>query len=314
MLTEKKVQLLGCGLAASLLFSGCSGDDPEDNPTASATPTPAVAVTPTAPKTPAPNISPLGGKPATEQEKQYYKLQKKAENLVLAKSYKEAIPLLEQAVEQQPDDVENSFYLLLSHGSLEQVPSKGSAAYPYAKRVVELDPNSNEASRAKAYLVGAELDVAEDFKYGKDTFASKGGFVYDGETAYKLSGKALLHTGLNARLGKDDKATLWEAEVAPEMIDSSTLELEKGTEVAILSETHFFYSLTSWRKPLRAKPEEFDNNIFEINAFYVEVISDGDSKGKKGWLVNQIDRYLNEDAPDPWGTWVPDRLGLEREA
>ena len=231
---------------------------------------------------------------------------------MLAKSYEEAIPLLEQAHEQQPDDVENSFYLLLSHGSLEQVPSKGSAAYPYAKKVMELDPGSNEASRARAYLIGSELSIPKDFKYGKNTMAAKGAFVYDPEAAYKLATDAPLHTEIEPRMRRDDDATLWEAEVAPDMVTNTTL-LTKGTEVAILSEKRFFYSLTSWRKRLPKEPKEFDNNIFEVNAFYVEVVSEGDNRGKKGWLVNQIDRHIDENAADQFGVWIPDRLKLERQ-
>ena len=216
-------------------------------------------------------------------------------------------------MEQNPEDPENPFYLLLSHGSLEMVPSKGSAAYPYAKKIVELAPKSTEAERAKAYLVGAELDVPKDFKYGDKTFYTYGGFVFEPQTPYKLVADTPLHADLNARLGKDGKARLWEAEVAPDMVEE-TIKLDKGTEVQILSESHYFYSLTSWRKPLPAEPKEFSDSIFEVNAFYVEVVSEGDNKGKKGWIVNQVDRYLGQNEENPFGVWVKDRLNLTREA
>jgi hypothetical protein len=313
MLTNSKIGLLGCGLAAGLMLAGCSGDeDPAASPTVSASPTVEVAATPP-PNTPDPNISPLGGKPATEEEKQYYRLQKKAEDMVLSRAYEEAIPLLEQAYEQRPKDMENSFYLLLSHGSLELVPSKGSAAYPYAKTVVELAPNTSEAQRANAYLIAAEFEVPKDFKYGKKTFYGWGGFVFEEGKAYKLAVESPLHTDIGPRLTKQDKALLWETEVAPKMTPD-TLKLSKGTEVQLLSQAHYFHSLTSWRKPLPEDPQEFDDTIFEVNAFYVEVVSEGDNKGKKGWIVNQIDRYLNPDAEDPFGVWIPDRLTLVREA
>lgn len=316
MLTRKQLGMTFCAATLGLALSGCSGgDDPAPTPTATATPTATVTATatPVAKNTPDPNISPLGGKPATEEEKQYYRLQTKAKDLVLARSYEDAIPLLEQALEQKPDDYENHFFLLLAHGSLDKVPSKGSAAYPHAKKVVELAPNTTEAERAKAYLVGAEFEVPDDFKYGKKTFFSWGGFVFNEETAYKLAAPAQLHTEIGPRISRDQKATLWEAEIAPDMI-TNTLTLEKGTEVKILTQEHYFHSLTSWRKPLPQDPKEFDDNIFEVNAFYVEVVSEGDNKGKKGWLVNQMDRYVSDESEDPFGVWFPDRLKILREA
>jgi len=313
MITKPQMLAASYALTACLFASGCTGDpSPDPTPTATATATPNATPTVKASETPAPNYSPLGGKPATEAEKEYHNLQVKAKEMVLSRAYEDAIPLLEQAHEQQPDDFENAFYLLLSYGSLELVPSKGSAAYPYAKQVIELAPNSNEAERANAYLIGAEFEVPEDFKYGDKTIAAFGGFVFDPETPYKLTTDAPLHTEVNARLNPSGKTALWEAEVAPEMCPNTVL-LEKGTEVAILSESHFFHSLTSWRKPLPPKPDKFDDTMFEIDAFYVEVVSDGDNKGKKGWLVNQVDRYLDETAVDPFGVWIPNRLNLLRE-
>jgi hypothetical protein len=317
MLTKPKVLIIGYGIAVGLALGGCSGDDPAPDATATpqVTATATAAATPTAPKTPEPNISPLGGKPATEEEKEYYRLQKKAEDMVLSRDYEGAIPLLEQAMQQNPDDPDNSFYLLLSHGSLEMVPSKGSAAYPYAKKILEVAPRSNEAERARAYLIGAEFQLPEGFKYGNKTFYTYGAFVFDPQTAYKLNADTPLHADLNARLGKDGKAKLWEAEVAPKMV-GEFLKLPKGTEVQILSESHYFHSLTSWRKPLPAQPKEYDDTIFEVNAFYVEVVSEGENKGKKGWIVNQIDRYTGtgQEGEDPFGVWIQDRLDIPREA
>lgn len=320
MLTNSKSRLVACGLAAALFVPGCSGDDPAPTPSATATaaPTPQATATqaPKAAKTPDPHFSPLGGKPATEEEKEYYRLQKKAEDLVFAKNYKDAIPLLEQAYEQQPKDYENAFHLMISHGSLEGVASKASAAYPYAKKVLELAPNTNEASRAREYLIAAEFSPPEDFKYGKKTLASYGGFVYDGETAYKLTSDTPLHVDIQARITKDGKANLWEAEVAPEMVSGNRVTLEKGTEIKVLSEIRFFHGLTSWRKPLPQKPGEsdFDDSYFEVDAMYVEVVSDGDNKGKKGWMVTQIDRFMKPGETDPWATWIPSRVDMLRAA
>lgn len=326
MLTKTKTRVIGCGLVTVLSLAGCSGSDqpaPTSSPAAptststpvstpsavpSATPT---AAAPTGAQTPAPHISPLGGKPATEDEIQYHNMQKKGVDLALARNYKDAIPILEQALEQQPEDIKNVFYLLMSHGSLEPVPTKGSAAYPYAQKVVELAPNSTEAERARSYIAAAEWNVPKDFKYGTTTMESMGAFAFDEEAKYKLVAPAKLHTEIGPRIGKNAKSTLWESEVAPKLV-GNFLELKKGTEVTILAENHYFYSLTSWRTPLKDTPDKYDDTIFEINAFFVEVTSDGDDKGKKGWLVNQIDRFISKDREDPWGVWIPDRLGLAR--
>lgn len=326
MLTKTKTRVIGCGLVTVLTLGGCSGGD-QPAPTASpsaptaatATPgvaasaTPAATTSPSDSKTPAPHISPLGGKPATEDEIQYHNLQKKGVDLALARNYKEAIPIFEQAMEQQPGDLKNVFYLLLSHGSLEPVPAKGSAAYPYAQKVVELAPRSSEAERARGYLAAAELNIPKDFKYGPHTMASLGGFLFEPDAKYKLVAPTKLHIELGPRLGKSAKSTLWEAEVAPKL-SGNFIELKKGTEVTILSEAHYFYSLTGWRTPIKDEPEKYDASIFEVSAFYVEVTSDGDEKGKKGWLINQVDRFISNDRDDPWGVWIPNRLGLERQA
>lgn len=322
--TKLKLLALSCGLLTSVALTGCSGGG--DAP-ASATPLPSVSTTPPATATPAvpsptatpgpeagtpnPQISPLGGKPATEEEKEYYRLQTRAKDFVLARDYEKAIPLLEQAAKQRPNDVENAFYLLLSHGSLEVIPSKGSAAYPYAKKVVELAPNTNEASRARSYLVGAELSIPKGFKYGDQTFHSLGEFQFEPETAYKLVADTPLHTELAARISPDGQKTLWETEVAPKM-SGGTVLLKKGTEVQILSESHYFHSLTSWRKPLPKEPTEYDDSIFEVHGFYVEVVSAGDNKGKKGWIINQVDRFIDKPGDDPFGVWISNRLGLAR--
>lgn len=322
MLTRTKTCVIGCGLFTALALVGCSGGDtpaPSASPTTatettatpSATPATTPVATPTAAITPAPHISPLGGKPATEDEIQYHNLQKKGVDLALARNYKEAIPIFEQALEQQPEDLKNVFYLLLSHGSLEPVPTKGSAAYPYAQKVMKLAPTSSEAERARGYLAAAELNIPKDFKYGAETLGALGSFAFEPEAKYKLASPAKLHTELGPRLGKSAKSTLWEAEVAPKLTPNF-IELKKGTEVTILSEANYFYSLTGWRTPIRDEPEKYDTSIFEVNAFYIEVTSDGDEKGKKGWVINQVDRFLSADRDDPWGVWISNRLGLPR--
>lgn len=316
-MSKLKPLLIASGLSLVLL-SGCSGGGSEATPTETATPE--MSASPEAalpaelasPDRPDPRVSPLGKKPASEEEKEYYRLHKKAEDLVLARDYENAIPLFEEALEERPDDVKNSFYLLLAHGSLEPVPSKGSAAYPYAKRVVELAPDSNEANRAKAYLIASEFSPGDDFKYGDKTFFSYGNYFFDTGVPYKLSTPAHLHTEYNPRLSSSAKATLWETEIAPDLA-SDTVLLDAGTEVEILTETHFFHSLTSWRKPLPPEPKNLDTSIFEVHAFYVEVVSEGDNKAKKGWLVNQIDRFIDKPGEDQYGVWIPNRLNLERE-
>lgn len=330
MSIDRKSRIACLGLALSVLLGGCSGGDkPDDSATkkpkpkpsasASATPssgmsTPAASGSPSGDLTPAPNISPLGGKPASEAEKEYYGKKKQAEDLALAQNYTEAIPLFEALHAENPEDVDVMFYLLLSHGAGEAAPSKKSKAYAYAEKVVKAAPDSREADKARSYINSANLNIPDKFKYSTDTMASMGGWVLTEEATYKPTSDLAFHTGMKARgLSPGDQAKLWETEASPET-STVTEKVPKGTEVKVLGIKDFIYGLTSWRKKVAEDPAKYDTTIFDVTAMYVEVTGEGPLKGKKGWIVNHVDRYLGSSEGDAWGAWISNRLKVLREA
>jgi tetratricopeptide (TPR) repeat protein len=254
----------------------------------------------------------LGGKPASEAEKEYYTKKKAAEDLALAKNYEEAIPLFEELHAQDPQDVDVMFYLMLSHGSTEQAPNKKSKAFEFAEKILKSAPESREASKARSYVNSANLNIPDKFSYGADTMATQGGWVMTEEALYKTSADFPIHTSMQARLAPPDQAILWETEASP-ATSSGSEKLPKGTEVKVLSVKDFIYGLTSWRKPVKADPDNYDTTMFDVSAMYVEVTSEGPLKGKKGWIVNHIDRYLGTEG-DAWGSWISNRLKVLREA
>lgn len=309
-------------LVLPLLAGGCSkGEEVSATPTAVATvvATATPQVTPTAGPNPETELtpdafhSPLGGKPATEEEKEYYTRKKEGEDLALARNYAKAIPLFEELLEQQPDDVEVIFYLMLSHGATENAPGKSSKAYPYAEKIVKEHPLSREIDKARAYVNSANLVVPDKFKYGTDTMESKGEWVIDEKPSYKASTDLAFHTSMPARIGPNEQAVLWETEASPATA-TGVEKLPKGAEVKILAFKEFLHGLTSWRKPVRPKEGEYDNTMFDVTAMYVEVISEGPLLGQKGWVVNHSDRYLGINEEDPWGVWLSNRLGVPRES
>lgn len=262
--------------------------------------------------TPEARISPLGGKPASDAEKEYYNKKKQAEDLALAKNYKDAIPVFDELHAQSPEDVEVMFYLMLSHGSTEDAPSKKSKAYEFAQKILDQGPSSREAEKARSYVNSANLTIPEKFKYGTDTMASRGEWVMTEEAVYKTQAELPLHVEMSARLTPNDQSILWETEASPATA-SGFETLPKGTEVKVLSVKDFIYGLTSWRKKVEANPSQFDTTMFDVSALYVEVTSEGPLKEKKGWIVNHVDRYLGTEG-DGWGVWISNRLGILREA
>ncbi len=321
MRIDRKSRLTCIGLMLAWTLGGCSGGDPAASPT----PTPAASVSPgtaSSPEpsaspsgefTPAPGVSPLGGKPLSEEEKEYQIKLKKAEEFALSRNYKEAIPLLEELHEENPKGLETMFYLLLSYGSAEDLPVKDSKAYKYAQEILTLAPDSREASKARSYVNSANLVLPAGFKYGKDTVGLLGGWVVDPDAIYKAKADTPLHTSIQARMGSDDQTILWETEASPKT-STGHETLPKGTDVKILSIKEFFYSLTSWKKALKGKPEVFDKSMFDVAAMYVEVVSEGPLKGKTGWIVNHSERFLESDGDEQWGVWISNRLDVPREA
>lgn len=314
----RSIRVASLGLVFPLLLAGCGNDDPDPAATASGSPTPAPVVTkapttqPTASNTPDPHFSPLGGKPATEAEKKYYNAQKKAEDIYLGKDYKAAIPLFDELVKEQPEDAENYFYLMLAHGWTEDRPHKDSDAYKNASKVLELKPGSKHAERATRYQIAAEFnEPGPKHKYKLNTRNAQGGkFEHYPDETYKLAADTPFHTELAKRLDKDGEATLWEGEISPKHHPTETVP--KGQMVRILGEQAYFYSLNSWRKPVRQDMKKYNTNIFDVSVFYVQVVSEGDFKGKEGWMVHHMDRWVDRLGADPWVVWVSNRVDLSK--
>ena len=270
------------------------------SPTATVAPTPAVVYTPSGP------FTPFVAETASPEEVAYYNLKKKAEDLVLAKSYEEALPVLQEALETNADDHDIHFLLLLTHGNLEVEPTVDSEAYKHAKRVIEIKATANEAQRARSYIASAhsEPEVPRT-EVGSDTIP-KAWAVEEG-AAYELTVPCSLLLGEKQSLGVKGKRRLWEMEVYPEGEDNK-IDLPAKTQMVILAKENFLYSKLSWRGRTPTERKLFDSTMYNLGAFFVEVTGDGEFKGKKGWIVNQMDRFISDDPESPWGVWTPNRL------
>ncbi len=317
---SRKLIHLSLGALVSMSFVACSGKgDPPTEPS----PTPVVTATPSPDsesevesspeRAPDPNFSPLGGKPLTEEEAEYYRQQKKAEDFALAGNYREAIPILEAAVEQMPEDPKNYFYLLLSYGGQEHSPTKDSEAFEAAEKVLELAPKSNFANKAQSYIAASKFSLPDGFAYTVDTMKSMGPWVTDPDAVYALNADALFHPGLPPRLTPGQRALLWETEVEPERT-STALPLKKGQMFHILTTQSFYYGLTSWLRPLPPEPKRFNDTHFNVQIFYIELAGEGENAGKKGWIVNHVDHFIDREGGDPWGVWISNRGLVPRKA
>ncbi len=312
-------------LAFPLLLGGCSGggDAPATSTpqpaatatpaaTASATASAAPTSTPSADLTPGTRLSPLGGKPLSEAEKEYNNRKLEAKDMGLAGNHAAAIPALEELLAKNPQDVEVLFYLVRSYGSMEEAPNKKSKAYSYAEEILKIGPSSREAEKARSYINTANLELPENFPYKVDTMVSMGNWVFNPGDSFKTTAELPFHSSIGARFGPSDQTVLWETEASPATAVGIE-KLPKGTEVKVLSSKDFMYSLSSWRKPLKVVKDQYDKTMFDVTAMYVEVASEGPLKGKKGWIVNHVDRYLATDG-DGWGAWISNRLKVPREA
>lgn len=326
MLITQSTRVRCLAVAVPLLLSGCSGggsDQPSGTPTpaktpaaaVTAAPTAAASVSPSAALTPGDNFSPLGGKPLSEEEKEYLNKLQQAKDLALAKNYEKAVPLLDELHAQKPEDLDVMFYLMLSHGSTEAAPSKTSKAFEYAQKVLAGSPDSREGERARSYINSANFAVPPNFKYGTATIGSGGGWVLNETATYKATVDMPFHSAISGRLSPGDQAVLWETEASPSTATTAE-KLAKGTEVKVISTKEFLYGLTSWRKPIKNDFKEFDPTIFDVAAMYIEVTGEGPLKGKKGWVVNQVDRWqaAKPEGEDEWGVWITNRLKVDRNA
>lgn len=282
----------------ALFFAGCSGEDPAPSPTpAKASP---VAQ---APSTPTPSPTPEKTGPSPE----YLKLQRKADGLVLGGAYSEALPLVEQLAAEQPGDPENQYNLLLCHGWAEEQPTRDSAAYKAAEKVLAALPADAKGLKALRYLACAEITLPKE--YGKETRASQGVFDHYPKESYELNGDVPFHADLKPKLRPAGEAELFEALASPTRFPGLKV-LPKGTRVNIIKEHGYHYSLNNWRKPMR-KGTEPDKTVFDVAAFLVEVMSEGEFQGQKGWLVHHVDHWTGG-AGDPWGVWIENQVNLKK--
>lgn len=304
---NRRIQVFACGviLAGSLAISGCTGGGGAD-----ATPTPGgETATASATPTPTSTFTPFVAETASPEEIAYYNLKKKAEELVLARSFEEALPVLDEASTIQPDDLDVIFLLLLTHGNLETEPVVGSPAYEYAQKLIELKADAKEAERARSYIASAHSEPEEPkTRVGADTIAARRGFKPEEGASYELTTDTFLFTGAAQSLGREGKKRLWEMEVYPEG-ETEMLGIPKGQTMVVLAQDEYYYSKNAWRGPVPENSKKWDSSMYQVGAFYVEITSDGEFKGKRGWIVNQLDRWVtDEDGKDPWGVWIPNRL------
>ena len=315
-----------------LLVGGCSGGTPPATPTTAVTTsattsaetgTPAPAGTETPSETPdasatatpdgtgTPDLSATGTPGAEETlDPAYVKLKEEGLNLALGKGYEEAIPHLNKALEVKPDDPEVHFYLMLSHGNVEDSPSPKSEAYPHAKKVLELAPGSSMAERARDYVLSAESEPKKPMPdLNADPIERPGAWKVDSSVVYTLPTAVNLLP--DRKWGDSTMKELWYLEVVPRSV-AEKIEIPKGTKVTLLDGKDYHFSKLSWRGA-KLKDEDFDTDTFLLTVFEIEV-DDGPKKGTKGWMVNQMDRFagLTEKNVRVWGTKVGPRLPIAR--
>lgn len=288
-------------LVAVLLF-GCAGEAPPDPSPTPSSPT----AKPTSAPEPAP--SPSQSQVSPQEAAKYQALRDKANVFLTNRDFEKALPLVEEATALYPDDQDNIYNLFLCLGWQETEPSKDSRAYPLAEKVLANEPTSKRSTRAQRYLVAAELEAPE--KYGDNTRWNQAQFFYYGNETYALADSVRLHTQLGKKLKKAGHTDLWGAEASPKRYPNLTV-IPKGEKVQIRSEASFYFSSTNWRKPLPKKIKTFDKTMYDVAAFYIEVVS-GEHKGKKGWMLFHADRWLDRPGTDQWGVWLANKINLSQ--
>ena len=132
-------------LAAALLCSCGTAATP------SPAPSPVAVASPVAPP-PAPAQPPAPPAPPDARP-----LVRQGTDLVLARRYREAVPVLEKARKIDPGNPEVHLWLFNAHKGLELLPIKGSPAYKDATQVVKLMPGTPQAANAQDYLASADV-------------------------------------------------------------------------------------------------------------------------------------------------------------
>ncbi len=279
---------------------------PSPSPSASASPTPVPQYT-------GPEHTPGDYGPVVRQSlSEYDVLKRKGVDLALGKGWEKAIPLLSQAAEQNPDDAEVQFYLMLSKGNLEEGPSVHSEAYFHAKNVIDLTPGSTEASRALDYLAAAESEAllkGEAIPAMTVAVASGSPSPSPLPSASKSPSKSpAAGTGKSPYAPTREPAladkeifvvTPGQAVQLPEAIRSqdsminqlseqiqkriwqtevypkaaqSVRELPKGAKVKLQDAQTFYYNIASWRGPVVYAEDTNRNIVYDGNTYRVGAV------------------------------------------
>lgn len=291
-------------MALGAVVCGCSGG-PKPTPTASTTVTATVTASATVTATPTASQTP--------DDKAYLKRRDEAESLVLGKGYEKAIPLLDELLKEKPDDQVVKFYLMLSHGNMEEEPTPKSDAYTYAEQLTGDDVDPNYRERALNYIACANSEPGKPLP-DLDIKSIEGGgeLQYAKDTAYALNRPIVVYESEVSSATPDVKMKVWFLEVSPDAVPTK-LELPKGTKVAVKNSQSFFVPKSCWRGLGRDEQMTFDENVFCISAVSVVVV-DGPLKGKQGWFANQMDRFrgLDEKKVKVWGVKVAPKVIFEK--
>ncbi|MEW6278390.1 MAG: hypothetical protein AB1758_07215 [Candidatus Eremiobacterota bacterium] len=277
---------------------------------------------------------------------EYDLLKRQGQELMLGKAYEKAVPVLTRALEQQPDDGEVHFFLLIAKGAQEGTPSMSSEAYQHARRVVDLMPDTDESTRAMAYIAAADVLVQQGFaKAAPPSTPTPGAtpgaktpspaptiavkplrskepalneeevFIFDPSAAMTLEAPTRMLVSRGGRISPDTMKRIWQVELYPQAVipANSVRELPKGTRLKIQNSEVFIYNLASWRAPVPPLQGERGEILHEPNEFRVAalnvLVEEADGKETKGWIVNQVEKFQDD------GTWVVlvgNRLKLER--
>lgn len=324
--------LLAATLFLGLAASGCSsGPAPTTSTNTAATTSVTATSTPVAPATETPAATAETGTPeATASgtpaesasgtptpgetlDPAFIKLKDEGQAMAMARGYADAVPTLEKALELKSDDPEVHFYLMLSQGHLEETPGPKSEAYKHAKKVLELAPGSTMADRARDYILSAESEPAKPMKdLAADPIGPPRGWKVKNNAVYTLEAPVFFipDKKMNDQLQKE----LWYVELVPNSV-TDKIQLPKGTQYTVQAGTDYYFGKTSWRGGnAKPNPAEFDTNMYEITAFEIE-IENGPNKGRRGWFVNQMDRFLGVDEKEEpvFGVKVGPRLAIGRE-
>jgi hypothetical protein len=283
---------------------------------------------------------------------EYDVLKRKGVDLALAKGWEKALPLLSQAAEQNPDDAEIQFYLMLSKGNLEDGPSVHSEAYFHAKNVLDLAPDSTEATRALDYLAAAESEALlkgeaipamtmtsgspspsaspgaskspspskSPSGTGKSPYAptkepalaDKEIFVVTPGQAVQLPEAIRSQDSMINQLSDQIQKRIWQTEVYPKAAQP-VREMPKGAKVRLQDAQTFYYNIASWRGPVVYAEDDKRNIVYDGNTYRVGAVHIVVTEPDGREVRSWMVNHLERMQPD--GTWkvlIGNRLKLQR--